>query len=124
MKPILEVVFLISVCNDFYFFIFLVANKAFPIEQKVLEFMSEEFQCPINAFQQGLDPNMKYRLEKFIKGLKISYEMPNPGGQVQKRIYKVTGLGGSPVEERFVDETHFIVLIFFSLKNQILLSNI
>lgn len=64
--------------------------------------MCDELRCRNEDLQKGgLDQYQKMKLEKFIKGLKISYAMPNPGGQVQKRIYKVTGLGDTPIREKF-----------------------
>lgn len=96
------------------------ANKAFPIEQPVLDFMCEEFRCSRQDFRQmELDPGMKLRLEKFIKGLKVTYEMPNSDGKVQKRIYKVAGLGGNPIQETYVNETHnsTYIINFSALKN-------
>ncbi|KAK7603257.1 hypothetical protein V9T40_003256 [Parthenolecanium corni] len=79
-----------------------VANKAFPIEQRVLDFMCEEFQCNENSFQRGLEAYQKERLREFLTGLKVSYEMPTPGGPVQRRIYKVTGLGDTPIRATFI----------------------
>lgn len=41
--------------------------------------------------------------------------MPTPGGPVQRRIYKVTGLGDTPIRATYVDGRHFIIKYFFSI---------
>lgn len=58
-----------------------------------------------NLLQNGLESRDKQRLVRFIRGLKISYEMPTPGGNIQKSTRTVTGLGGNCIEERYISKT-------------------
>lgn len=69
--------------------------------------------------QSGLDPGQGERLLKFLKNLKISYEMPKKKGTpgFQKRIYRVSGLGANAEEARCVCKT-ISNRLFFSLQNR------
>lgn len=94
---------------DFLKCIFSVANKAFPIAQPVLDYLTNEIRIPDSLLRQhGLDSREKGQLIKFLKGLKISYEMPIKGG-TQKRVYRVSGLGDNAEVARCVCKTIRIV---------------
>lgn len=81
-----------------------VAHKAFPTASNVLDLICElnsnfrnrvtrdDLTRPLNDFQQR-------DLEKFIKTLKVKYEIPGQAGST--RIHRVNGLGAPPRQARF-----------------------
>lgn len=78
-----------------------VANKAFPKQQSILDYMKETLRCTEEDFRNGLRPQVKEKLQNFLKGLKIEYRMPssNPD-EINKRNYKIVGLGRDAENER------------------------
>lgn len=63
--------------------------------------MKETLRCTEEDFRNGLRPQVKEKLQSFLKGLKIEYRMPssNPD-EINKRNYKIVGLGRDAENER------------------------
>lgn len=78
-------------------FAFIVANKAFPKAQSLLDYLRSE-HVDISRPMEMRDVG---KLRRFIKGLKIEYRMPSrePSGHT-KRTYKIDDVCQSPREER------------------------
>lgn len=74
-----------------FFLPFTVANKAFPKDQTVLDYLINDLRVQENDLRQPqLQQRITNMLAKYIKGLKISYEIRG-----ERRTYKVNGLGNN-----------------------------
>lgn len=77
-----------------------VAHKAFPISQQVTAVIRELYDLDEASLQR---PQVDwYKLENFIKTLKVRYEIPNQ--PTSRKVYRVNGLGRSPLDEVFTPE--------------------
>lgn len=82
-----------------------VAHKAFPISQPVTALIQTLYNCPLE------NPSVEWEiLENYIKTLKIRYEIP--GQPTSVKVYRVNGLGRSPIEEIFNVEGKGQISIF------------
>lgn len=80
------------------------ANKAFPKSQHVLDFLANDLQVDLRQRDPQIsDRRLLERLKKFIKGLKIEYQIPSttPGDAGQRRVYTIHDVGPSPDQARF-----------------------
>lgn len=79
---------------------FVVANKAFPTEQRVLDFIYNDMQ---ETLDRPMENRSVYKLTRFLKGLKIDYKLKSndPSG-FTKRTYKVDNIGDPPCRHRLV----------------------
>ncbi|RZC31785.1 Piwi, PAZ, and/or DUF1785 domain containing protein [Asbolus verrucosus] len=81
-----------------------VAHKAFPKAIQVLDLICDlgtnyRFEMRREHLVQPLNDSIQRNLEKFLKTLKVKYEITNQSGS--KRIYRVNGLGEAPSRAQF-----------------------
>ncbi|KAG8228778.1 Argonaute-2 [Ladona fulva] len=74
-----------------------VAHKGFPKKQKCLDVLKE-----LCGRMDNLDRRDQIRIEKYLKGLKVEYEIPSFPNS--KRTYKVNGLRQPANKESFMHE--------------------
>ncbi|KAE8746943.1 Argonaute-2 [Frankliniella occidentalis] len=74
-----------------------VAHKGFPTSQSLLKLL-KAFDSRSATPEEAMKYN-QHELERFIKGLKVEYQVPNI--ETSKRTYRVNGLRRNAFEERF-----------------------
>nr|AIY24303.1 Argonaute 2 [Laodelphax striatellus] len=81
-----------------------VAHKGFPMGERLLETLCRYQKCSFNDLRnlKRLDSYVQNDFEKYIKGLKVEYQIPNRTDT--KRTYKVNKLMKNSVEQRFTLE--------------------
>lgn len=85
-----------------------VAHKAFPISQEVTAVIRELYELDEAGLQR---PQVDwYKLENYIKTLKVRYEIPNQ--PTSRKVYRVNGLGGPPQKEIFTPDGGQPISIF------------
>lgn len=96
-----------------------VAHKAFPTRQNVIELILELCELRLDHLQRPLDRQNEETVSRFLKTLKIQYEIPNKPGT--KREYRVNGLERSAQEAKFKTEkgTEMTVEKYFFKEKQI-----
>lgn len=84
---------------------FLVSHKGFPKPQNVVDLM-REFTAVRGQIPQIPDPEEvnnrwnREKIEKFLKGLKVTYQIPGPSHST-KRTYRLNGLGPKASVHKF-----------------------
>lgn len=85
--------------------IVLVAHKGFPTCQNVVNLMLELTNTQhVNDLTSAINnPRNREKIEKFLKGLKVIYQIPSQQGSKDytKRTYRVNGLGPKANEHTF-----------------------
>ncbi|XP_029665997.1 protein argonaute-4 isoform X2 [Formica exsecta] len=88
-----------------------VVHKGFPTSQNVISLMAEltraRGQAPSPA--EVNDRRNREKIEKFLKGLKVIYQIP--GQSRTKRTYRLNGLGPSAVQHQFECDGSMITII-------------
>ncbi|XP_029175629.1 protein argonaute-2 isoform X4 [Nylanderia fulva] len=93
-----------------------IAHKGFPTAQNVLSLMAEFTQEEVPSPQEVNKRWNREKIEKFLKGLKIIYQMKIKGKGLTKRTYRVNGLGPSAVEHRFSHENQMMSIQQYFMK--------
>nr|AGH30327.1 argonaute-2 [Nilaparvata lugens] len=81
-----------------------VAHKGFPMGEQLLQTLCRYMRCQVNDLRnmRSLDRYVQNDFEKYIKGLKVEYQIPSR--PETKRVYKVNKLVKNAIEQRFIFE--------------------
>uniref|UniRef100_A0AAU7B978 Argonaute 2 n=1 Tax=Sogatella furcifera TaxID=113103 RepID=A0AAU7B978_SOGFU len=81
-----------------------VAHKGFPMGERLLDTLCRYQNCRYDDLRnmKSLDSYVQHDFEKYIKGLKVEYMIPQRSDT--KRVYKVNKLMKNSVQQRFIFE--------------------